>query len=237
MKQELIHIDLDGVNSYLLKSEEGFILVDTGGHLTIDKVFTNRRDMLQKELNKVGVKQGNLKLIILTHGHNDHVANAAYFRDLYRTKIAMHAGDLDLIEKLDMEKMMRSFHYKSFVLSIIFKIMKKKITRINQKVIDDYSDFLPDILLKESDDLSGYGFYAKIIHIPGHTEGSIGILIDEEKLICSDNYANFKKPGKAPNADDFKKMAKSNQIIKNLELTKIYPGHGKPFDAEAIKGV
>lgn len=234
MKQELMHIDLNGVNSYLLKSEDGFILVDTGGHLTLDKKFTNRRDKLQQELEKAGVKPGNLKLIILTHGHNDHVANAAYLKELYQTKIAMHAGDVELVQKLDMEKMMRSFHYQSFALNLILKIMKKQIIKINQKCIDEFTEFKPDILLKDGDDLSEYGFDAKIIHIPGHTEGSIGILVDGDKLICSDNFANIKKPSKAPNADDFNRLEECNKKIMSLKLTKLYPGHGKPFVATEI---
>ena len=234
MKQDIICIDLGGINSYLVKSEEGFLLVDTGGHITMDKVFTNRLEKLKEELDKAGVNEDNLKLIILTHGHNDHAANAAYLRELYHTKIAMHPLDAEQVEKPDMDKMMSSFQYRSVALTLLFKILKKKITKINQKTIDDFTPFTPDILLGDGDELSQYGFDVKIIHIPGHTQGSIGLLTGEGELICGDILANMKKPGKAPNAEDFQTLDKSIQKISNLKVVKLYPGHGKPFDAKEV---
>ncbi len=50
--QEIIRIDLDGVNCYLLKNMQRFILVDTGGHMFMDKQFNNRRDKLVRNLEK-----------------------------------------------------------------------------------------------------------------------------------------------------------------------------------------
>lgn len=91
MKQEIIRINLNGVNCYLGKSEEGFVLFDTGGPLILDKRFTNRRDELEDQLMKAGCKPGNLKAIIITHGDNDHVGNAAYLQEKYKTVIAMHS--------------------------------------------------------------------------------------------------------------------------------------------------
>lgn len=234
MKQDIIYIDLDGTNSYLLKTEEGFLLVDTGGHITMDKVFTNRLELLKGELDKAGVNEDNLKLIVLTHGHNDHVANATYLRELYHTKIAMHPLDIKQVEKLDMNIMMSSFRYQSIALTLLFKILKKMITKINQKTIDDFTAFSPDILLEEGDELSQYGFDAKIIHIPGHTQGSIGLLTGEGDFICGDVLENMKKPAKAPNAEDFQALDKSIEKIRNLNAVKIYPGHGKPFGAEEV---
>ena len=68
MGEEIIRIDLDGVNSYLVKSNDCFVLFDTGGPLFKDKYFTDRRDELQRELDKAGCNQDNLKLLVLTHG-------------------------------------------------------------------------------------------------------------------------------------------------------------------------
>ena len=40
--QEIIRIDLGGVNCYLLKNNQRFILVDTGGHMFMDRQYTDR---------------------------------------------------------------------------------------------------------------------------------------------------------------------------------------------------
>lgn len=229
MKQEIIRIDLNGVNCYLGKEGSNFILFDTGGHMILDKTFTDRCEVLMSELERFGCKPGNLKLIILTHGDIDHIANAKLISEKYQTKIAMHAGDLELVESLTIEKMMQCFNFKSVILKIIFQIMKKPIKKISTKILDTLKTFRPDILLNEGDCLLEYGFNAKILHVPGHTEGSIGVLTENGDLIAGDIFMNNKKPGIAPNAYDFKILAKSVARLKTMNINTVYPGHGLPF--------
>lgn len=234
MKQEIIRINLEGVNCYLAKTEVGFLLFDTGGHITMDKVFNNRRDALIEQLEQAGCMPGNLKAVILTHGDNDHVANAAFLREKYHTVIAMHCDDIDLVENLTLEKMMESFRFKSIALKAVSLLLQKTILKIATKTLEDFVSFTPDILLKDGDSLSPYGLAAKVIHLPGHTAGSIGILTEDGQLICGDTFANMRKPGAAPNAYDFKQMNNSISKLKAMNIRRIYPGHGEPFEVAQI---
>jgi len=68
----LLPYKLGGVNCYLIETDTGYILIDTGG--------SNKRTDLEKELESAGCQPGNLKLIVLTHGDFDHTGNAAYLR-------------------------------------------------------------------------------------------------------------------------------------------------------------
>jgi len=81
-------------NCYLLTTEKGHVLVDTGRKAV--------RKKLEQELIYGGCKPGNLDLIILTHGDFDHTGNCAYFREKYQTKIAMHKYDIGIVENGDM---------------------------------------------------------------------------------------------------------------------------------------
>jgi Zn-dependent hydrolases, including glyoxylases len=235
MKQEIIRIDLRAVNCYLLKENENFILFDTGGHTILDKKYTDRCQSLINELEKAGCKPGNLKLVILTHGDIDHIANVVTIREKYQTKISMHAGDLSLVDNLTLEKMMRSFRYRSIILKIIFQIMKNKIKKVSSKILDDFKPFTPDILLNDGDSLSEYGFNAKILHIPGHTEGSIGVLTENHDLVAGDIFSCFKKPDIALNAANFGLLAKSVSRLKTMDIDTVYPGHGRPFRMNELK--
>lgn len=235
MKQEIQHIDLNSVNCYLVKTEKGFVLFDTGGHIIMDKEFTNRRQELIDQLEKAGCKPGDLKAIILTHGDCDHAANAAFLRDHYHTIIAMHTGDTGLVWNVTLDKMMESFQYSSLVLKIVFRLMKKKISQITETTRKDFDQFQPDMLLKDGDDLSAYGLKAKTVHLPGHTNGSIGILFEDGQFICGDIFANIKKPSLSPNALDFKQLKESVRKIKAMNISTFYPGHGKPFAAAELK--
>ena len=78
MVQGIILIELKlpyrmgSVNCYLVKTNTGFILVDTGS--------SNKCRELDRKLEQSGCNSGNLKLIILTHGDFDHTGNASYIK-------------------------------------------------------------------------------------------------------------------------------------------------------------
>lgn len=234
MKQEIIRMDLNGVNCYLGKSEEGFVLFDTGGHLTMDKEYTDRKEILIDKLEKEGCIPGKLKAIILTHGDNDHIANAAYLREKYHTIVAMHADDVELAENIDINKMMESFQFKSLPLKIAVLVIRKKIIKVSAKILRDFVKFRPDVILGDGFDLSVYGFAAKIFHTPGHTAGSIVALSDSGELIAGDTFANINKPTLAANAYDFKQLHKSMKKLMLMNITTVYPGHGEPFLAKEL---
>ncbi len=229
MKQEIIKIDLGLVNCYLLKSDNGFILVDTGGHIIMDKTFNNRCKLLDDTLNKAGCTSNNLHLIILTHGDNDHACNTAFIREKYKSKIAIHSSDCHLVENPSVNDFMNSFQYRSFAYKLMFKIMKNTIYRVATKTLSDFERFSPDILIDDNFQLSEYGFEAKVLHIPGHTDGSIGILTNEGDLIAGDTFANIKKPQIAPNACNFKLLVESINKLHSYKIGIVYPGHGEPF--------
>jgi Zn-dependent hydrolases, including glyoxylases len=230
MKQEIIRMDLGSVNCYLGKEGNSFILFDTGGHTFFDKSFTDRCDDLEKELNKYGCYPGNLNLIVLTHGDNDHVANAAYIKDKFNSKIAMHSSDIALVDNPSLKKVMENCNYSSPVYKIIFALMKNKIEKLSQKFLNDFKSFKPDIIIDEGSSLLEYGFDAKILHLPGHTLGSIGILTKDGDLIVGDTLTNLKKPAPAPNASDFKTLKASISKLKSMKIRTVYPGHGSPFE-------
>jgi glyoxylase-like metal-dependent hydrolase (beta-lactamase superfamily II) len=234
MDQQIIRIDLGGVNSYLGKTGNGFILFDTGGHLAMDKSFTNRRDALENAMKNAGCEPGNLKLIILTHGDNDHVANAAFLREKYKTKIAMHSGDLPLVENPTLEKMKENFRFRSLQFKIMSVILKKLIQKVMKKALDDFERFTPDFYIDNGYRLLEYGFDATVLHIPGHTLGSIGVLTASGDLIAGDTFSNMNKPTLATNASDFKALAQSVARLKTMNLKTIYPGHGETFEMKRL---
>ncbi|MFT4143969.1 MAG: MBL fold metallo-hydrolase [Mobilitalea sp.] len=231
---KLIRIDLNGVNCYLSKDKNGFILFDTGGHLVMDKQFTNRRELLLKELEAAGCTDNNLNLIVLTHGDSDHSCNAAYLRKYFKTKIAMNACDRKLVEEPTLQQWMESYQYDSVELQQRFLQYKEIITKVTQKILDEFERFSPDILLEDGFDLSDYGFDAKVIHLPGHTPGSIAIVTRDGKLISGDTFENTEIPGPAPNADDFQQLTLSINSLKHLSINTVYPGHGNPFNFKEL---
>ena len=206
---------LFGVNCYLIKTETGYYLIDTG----IPKV----RDHLEKSINDTGCEFGDLKLIIITHGHMDHVGNAVYLRDKYGAKIAMHRGDAQMAESGDM-----FVDTEGGILISMIGVFAKVFGLEAPK-------FAPDILLEDNQSLMEYGLDAKVIYNPGHSEGSISIYTADHDLFCGDLFNNDKKPQKASIIQDAEKLDASVEKIKSLETATVYPGHGKPFTMDQLE--
>ena len=205
----LLPYKLGGVNCYLIKTDIGYILIDTG--------CSNKRTDLEKELESASCKPGNLKVIVLTHGDFDHAGNAAYLRKKFGTRIAMHYDDSGMVERGNM-------FWNRKKSNILIKMIAPILFRFGKS-----QRFKPDSYIGDGDDLSEHGFDAKILHIPGHSKGSIGILTSGGDLFCGDLLENTDKPDLNSIMDDRTAANASVEKLKSLEINTVYPGHGKLF--------
>ena len=131
MSYTIERLSLGGIgnfNCYLLKTDKGFVLVDTG--------VSRLRVKLEGLLEKAGCVAGNLKLILLTNGTMDAMGNAAFLRHKFGSRIAMHTDDLKMVE--DGEYPQRQF--KSKFPEVIYKLFIK---RIGKKMTASLTRFPP----------------------------------------------------------------------------------------------
>lgn len=207
---------LGSVNSYLIKTSTGFILLDTG--------WAYKREILETALESAGCKPGNLKLIILTHGDFDHTGNAAYIREKYSSKIAMHGDDSGMVEQGNM-------FWNRKKGNIFFRMIVNTFLRIGGFKPEK---FKPDLSLDDGYDLSKYGFDAGVLHLPGHSKGSIGILTDSGEFFCGDLLENTDKTATGSIIDNPNEFNASIEKLKNFKINTVYPGHGEPFPMEVF---
>jgi len=215
IKQEIITIPLK-VPCYLVKTTAGFFLIDSGD--------ASDRSRLSEELDQAGVTLGNLNLIILTHGDFDHSGNAAYLKEKYAVKIAMHSGDVEMVKRGDQGWNRKTEPDRVTLFGRLIMLISSYIARPGQ-----FDTFTPDLMLDVGADLSGYGFEAKVLHLPGHSKGSIGILTINGDLFCGDLLMNMFKPDLHFMVDDLSDFDRSIEKLKQLNIQTIYPGHGSPF--------
>ena len=200
---------LGAVNCYLLNSGSGYVLIDSGS--------SNRRADLEQALERAGCRPGDLALVVLTHGDFDHAGNAAYLRDKFGAQIAMHEADAGMVEHGDMFWNRQRGNAILGAVAAFFSGFRRS------------ERCAPDLCIGEETDLSAYGFDAQVLSLPGHSQGSIGILTADGDLFCGDLLENRDGPALGSLVDVPAAMNASLERVKGLQIRTVYPGHGRPF--------
>ena len=198
------------VNCYLLKSDSGCMLIDTG--------CANSRARLEKELERCE----SLKLIVLTHGDFDHSGNAAYLRKRLGAKIAMHNEDSGMVERGDIFAGRRKGDF-------FFRLLAPVLFGFGRS-----ERFKPDFYLEDGDDLDEYGFEGKVVYMPGHSRGSIGVVTVGGELFSGDLLIERNGAKRNKIIDDINAAENSIKKLKRLGIKTVYPGHGRPFSMEDV---
>jgi hydroxyacylglutathione hydrolase len=221
MPQVITVIDLGGANCYLVTSGAGFCLTDTG--------FVTRRGDLEKALERAGCRLGNLSLVILTHGDLDHAGNAAYLQKKFGAKIAVHTYDAGMAERGDIGINRKARPDRQ---AFVFRVISKVVALFVRG--NTFEVFKPDWVITEEMSLAEYGFEARVVHLPGHSKGSLGILTAAGDLFCGDLLYHLWGKPQCLYIDDLAAFNASLDKLKQLKVKTIYPGHGKPFPPGAV---
>lgn len=211
----IIRIKSRNTNCYLLIQEkiQKAILVDAG---------TSADHLFIEQLRATGYLS-KISLLILTHGHYDHVGYAAALQNNFHIPVALHRGDLEKVVHGEMDFPPA----KGFLSSTIRKSMINEMDKVH------YQQFAPDIVLDGQNTLSGFP-EIEILHLPGHTKGSIGIVF-ENNLLAGDLVMNMPIPSGSWFAEDFSKLKRSIDFVSNLGFKKIYAGHGRSFSGKWLR--
>lgn len=201
-------------NCYLINTETQKILIDAG--TTADYNFLKRLEVI------TNISQ--IDLVVLTHGHYDHVGYAPILQKKYHLKIAIHKKDIPLVANANMDFPKAKGFFSSL-------IRKQTISHLEKAT---YTAFTPDIVI-ETNTLIGYP-EIQFIPLPGHTPGSIGMIYDNN-LFAGDLVMNVPFPSLSWFAEDFFVMRKSLREIQNINIKRVYPGHGNDFSGKWLKRI
>ena len=162
---------------------------------------------------------------MITHGDADHAGNAAHLRDRYGSPIAMHRAEWPAVERGNM--------LLSRGRGTLFRRTSVACCSVSPGCARS-DRFEPDLQLEDGDDLSGHGLDATVLHLPGHSQGSIGVLTADGDLFCGDLLTNLGEPKPNSLVDDPADLEASLDRLRALEIRTVYPGHGKPFGLERV---
>lgn len=181
-------VGLLGTNCYLVAdaSTKEACLIDPGSDPKPIKSFITKEGL-------------DLKFIINTHGHGDHIGANSFFG----APIFVHRLDKDFLKDPDMNMS------RSFMMNIVSPDA--------------------DRLLEEGDVLKLGGLELKILHTPGHTPGSVSVVLDGVVFTGDALFAGSIGRTDFEYGDQDSLIRSITQKLLTLkDDTVIYPGHGEP---------
>ena len=183
-----------------------------------------------KALEKLSIKPEDIKLIVLTHGHWDHIGSAKEIKDLTGAKIALHQEEKDWLEK-SLTPLPPGVTVWGKILVKIMKMFMPSVHIPATKV---------DIILGDGElPLTEYGIPGKIIHTPGNSRGSVSVLLETGDAFVGDlamsGFPLRFSPGLPVLAEDMKKVRERWKLLMDAGAKTIYPAHGKSFSVDVIR--
>ncbi len=173
------------------------------------------------------LKINKLDALILTHTHFDHAENANFIHKNYKPKVIVHQTESDFLHSGDSPLPEGSFFFTKIITRLLARQVQSWFT---------YESCLADIEVTDNYSLSELGFNAYLIHTPGHSRGSISIIVDDELALVGDEMESIIPYTIFPAFAD-----EPNQVIiswgrlleSNCRL--FLPGHGNMITRETLE--
>lgn len=195
LKIRTVVVGAYSVNCYIVYCDE------TGDGIIIDPGDEARR--IKYTVEELNV---NIKLIVLTHAHSDHIGAVNELKEYYGVKVALHKEEND--------------------------IYSNSVYNLTSIMADMPIENHADMLLKEGDTVNIGNNKLVVMHTPGHTKGSIclygdGVLFSGDTLFAG-TYGRID----FPTGNEEKLASSIRRILSLSDNTAVYPGH---YESTTIK--
>lgn len=212
-------VRLGTCNTYLIQGDNGYILVDAGN--------ANKENVFLNYLNKYNILPGQIRLIIITHVHFDHVGSLGAIKNICKCPVAVHIEEANLLQE-GITVMPPGTNPLGKTVSFLGKHMVRG-------GFFKYVGVKPDIVLSGQMQLGEFGTNGFIVPTPGHTKGSLSVVLPTGEAFVGDLAVNLMGSVFPPFAENVPELIQSWRKLAKLGVNTICPSHGNPFGVNLLK--
>jgi glyoxylase-like metal-dependent hydrolase (beta-lactamase superfamily II) len=214
------------VNVYLVKLEAGYLLIDTG--MRTDACF----DALVRALEGLSVEWHDIRHILLTHIHPDHIGLASKLTALTGAPLDLHHADDELLAHITDTSLHNDWEQEILIAAGVSPEMRAQVGASMFDVQQSFERLTPNRLLCGGETIPVSHGVLEVIWTPGHSPGHVCLYDRERRLLISgDHILEHISPniGWQPGRDALGEFLSSLDRIAELDVDLILPSHGAPF--------
>lgn len=220
---------LRSINSFLLQGREGWSVIDAG------PPFPGCREQWETAVQDLGIEFSDIKQILITHGHIDHVGLAGWLQEQTGAQVIMTETEYNGAFYPDEKEQVGSEFYRDGMLSLgISAAEVDKLTAILRFATDIAEPWPKVQFLQEKTIVLGDRTW-EVVLTTGHTNAHVCLFNREEKLLLSGDQilptisTVIRFPTSAED-NPLEQYLASLRVIQQLKPVKVMPAHGEPFD-------
>ena len=211
-----------GIDQCFVLRGDGIVVVDSGE--------PNKGSVFTRTLESIGINPKDVKLVVLTHGHYDHIGSAQDIKSSTGALLGMHKAEVHWLEN-SLKPLSPGITTWGKVITMLLKVYLRLIDVPPAKV---------DLIIDDDGlTLADFGIPGRVIHTPGHSTGSVTVLLDNGEAFVGDLAINKFPLCFSPSlpifADDPPAVISSWRKLIQLGASTVYPAHGKQFPISVIE--
>ena len=226
MAEGIYRVPARHANTYLVEADNGLVLVDTG--------MPGSEKRILKAVESLGRKPSDVKMILLTHRHWDHIGSAAALKKETSGMLVSHGFEKPYVAGTLVVITPRAWSLYGRIARRVLALVSstKKLFRFVK-----YRPVLVDEASDEESILETAGLDGSIVWTPGHTKGSISLFLNKSRVaIIGDLLMNKRGKLREPLfMENTSQTMSSVQRILDLHPVILCPGHGKPLPPSKVR--
>jgi glyoxylase-like metal-dependent hydrolase (beta-lactamase superfamily II) len=213
----LFELSLGVVNVFLLESDDGLALVDTG--------YPNSTDRILAAVAEIGKQPADVRHIIITHAHPDHIGSLAPLKRATGARTYIHPLDAPIARSGSGFRPLTPA--PGLLTGLLFRLFVRNPPVLEETTIDH------EIADGEVLPIAG-GLQA--IHTPGHSAGHLAFLWPRGRaLLAGDTCANMPSLGWSLGYEDIQVGRQSLERLAELDFESASFGHGRTIPQGAAE--